>query len=295
MLQIAIIKPNAFGFEKMSYDDICGQTLENTLKQFIDIITIDNSTNELLLKNIIENIEKPTDDTIRSYKCFETSTSSAYLMYISGESISNNETNTNNIARFLSEKHEPVIGKCVVLNTSTSTNIDIKYDDVIKIIRNRLIHKVITLSHSGEIIETNYTTNPIENTQLKSDNCRCYQIEFLNKILCVFMEMSPMENSINKYATLLCRKMKVAGDVVISILTKYPTLEIMDIDSELIKKILCVRSNVSSSELDKISEDVIRGNFYNILEQYASKYNNAINENIPDDVLGGQTMNSTLQ
>lgn len=297
MLQIALIKPNTFMFENMSYNDISGNILETTLREFIEIINIDSSSNDEILKNIVEHVGLTTDETRQTYKCYETPTNCVYLMYVSTDEETfkaDKSNNTNCLARFLSENHEPVLGNCILLNTSITSNCDITFDDILRIVRSRVIHKAIILSPDGSIKETLYNTNPLENTHLKMENCRCFQVEFFNKVLCVFIEQEPFNKSTNKYATILCKRLRIHGDVVIGILTKYPATEIMDIDQNLFKKILCVRSNTSSKDVEGFSEEVLKGNFYSVLEKCVSKYGNSINDNIPDDVLNGQTMNSTL-
>lgn len=297
MLQIAVIKPNSFMFENMTYNDISGNALAIALQNLIEIVKIDSSSNDEILKNIVDNVGQSTDETRRTYKCYETPTNSVYLMYVSSdeETFKAEKTkHSNSLARFLSENHEPVMGKCVILNTSITENCDITFDYVLKIVRSRVIHKAITVSPSGSVTESLYNVNPIENTSFKEDNCRCFQVEFFNKVLCVFMERIPSNGSINKYATILCKKLRIHGDVVIGILTKYPATEIMDIDQDLFRKILCVRSNTSSKDVEGFSEEVLKGNFYNVLEKYVCQFNNIINENVPDDVMNGQSMNSTL-
>lgn len=297
MLQIAVIKPNTFMFENMSYNDISGNMLETTLHKFIEIVKIDSSSNDEILKNIVEHVGLTTDETRRTYKCYESPTNCVYLMYVSSDEETfkvEKSKNANSLARFLSENHEPVMGNCVILNTSITSNCDITFDDVLRIVRSRIIHKAITLSPNGSIKESLYNMNPIENTSLKEENCRCFQVEFFNKVLCVFIEPVPSIGGINKYATILCKKLRIHGDVVIGILTKYPATEIIDIDQDLFKKILCARSNTSSKDVEGFSEEVLKGNFYNVLEKCVCKYGNTINDNIPDDVMNGQSMNSTL-
>jgi hypothetical protein len=300
MLQIAVIKPNTFTFENMSYDDVSGNPLAKTLREFVEIVKINSSSNDDILKNIVDNVGQLTDEARRTYKCHETPTNCFYLMYVSTDEETfkaEKSKNANGLAHLLSENHEPVLGKCVILNTSiapNTTNCDITYEDVLMIVRSRVIHKAITVSPNGSIVESLYNMNPIENTHLKEENCRCYHIDFFNKVLCVFIEKVPSKGSINEHATIICKKLKVYGDVVIGILTKYPAREIMDIDKNLFGKILCVRSNTSSKDADGFSEEVLQGNFYSVLEKYVRKYENSVNESIPDDVMNGPSMNSTF-
>lgn len=295
MLQIAVIKPNKITFENITFDDVKSSKFVELLKPAIDIVNIDASSNDETMKNMIPYIGASADETRRTYKCYENKTQSVYLIYVASDEQSLELPETNRIGRFLSEGHEPVVGSCVILNTDVSKNCDITFDNVIEIFRSRLVHTAIVLHTDGTISETEFNRLPIERTHMNENNCRCYQLEFLNKILCVFIEPVPQNGSVNKMATILCKRARIHGDIIVGMLTKYPTVEVIDIDADVFRKILCVRSNTSSTANDKFSEEALHNNFYNILDKYAHDFNNTVIETIPDDVMHGPAMNATLQ
>jgi hypothetical protein len=298
MLQIAVIKPNAFTFDGITFDDIANNKFLEMLKPFVEIVKVDASTNDELLKNMVQYIGVSPDEIRRTHKCFESKTKCAYLMYVATDettlSSSEQSHNANNLGRFLSEGHEPVLGSCVILNTKITTNCDITFDGVAEIIRARVFHTAVMISPDGSIKKITFNRLPIEGTHLTENNSRCVQIDFLNKVLCVFLEYVPSDHRVNKIATILCKKMRIHGDVVIGMLTKYPSVEVIDVEPDTLKKILCIRSNLSSKNSEELSEEAMKSNFFSVLEKYAKQFDNVVNEIIPDDVLNGPSMNSTL-
>lgn len=292
MIEVAIIKPNNFSFDEVSYEKLIDGTFNEFIGHYITIEKIESSSEEILMANIIRLISRSNDEVGRAYKCFESPNGCTYTFYVANTK--NEEEGLNRIGSFLSERHEPVIGTCVLMNVTDTQNCDISKGHVFDIIRSRFIHKAIVITPNNEITETQYIKVPTENTHLMENSSRCYQVDFLNKIFCVFIEYSPEDNRFNKYATILCRRLKVHGDVVVAMLTKLPSTEVVDIRPDTFKKILCARSNMTTADSDKLAEEAIRNNFYSVLEKAYGKFNGTIIEGLPDDILNGQTLNSTL-
>lgn len=290
LLCVALIKPNEFSMEKLTYDDINNYAFLETIKKYVEIVKIKSDNDNETMQYIISILDNKIDSVCSTYKCYESATHAAYHMYFPTTEQSANNT----LGRFISENHEYIIGNSIILYTAKEKNCDITYSDVTQIIRSKVIHNAVYITHNGEITNNTYVNIPIDGTNLTTETCRCIQIEFLNKVLCVFIEKCPQYEKLNEKATILCKNLKIHGDVVVSCITSYPCMEITDIDVTTFDKILCVRSNISQKELTNISDEVIRNNFYDILEKYANKYNGEICNNIPDDVLYGRTLNSTL-
>jgi len=297
MLKIAQIKPNSCSFENMTYDEMETDSLQKKINDLVNFVQISAESSDNILKNIIDILNVKNDTAIVSHKCFETNTNSFFMLYTSSEKT--DEPNSNMLARFLSENHEPVAGNCVIINTkiSPSENCDMNMSELLQIIKSKFIHHAVTITTDDQIVESIFYDNPLENTQLNPDCCRCVQTDIFGATICVFLEHYPIKKSINKFATLLCKKMQIQGDVVVSILLhkkNSSTVDIFDINQDLCKKILCVRSHATTSDNTDISEEVLNGHFYNVIDKYAKKYNDTICETIPDDVINGQTMNSSL-
>lgn len=299
MIQIAAIRPNNFNFENTTYDDIKTSKLNDILRPYIDILKVEYNAENELLQNISQLFECTETNICRTNKCYEDHIHDVYLMYIADdENIINNDKfkcDVNHLGRFMSEKHEPVLGRCILLNTRGSTNCDITFDMVIEIIRSKIFHRGIMVSPSGEIRETCFIQNPIENTHFTEKNSRCIHIEFLDRIICVFLECIPLTDKYNKLATILCKQFRIHGDIIVGLVMKYPAIEVIDIDMDMFNKILCIRSNTSTRDVDGFNGEPNKQNFYYVLDQYSQKFDNIINENIPDDVFNVPSMNVTLR
>jgi hypothetical protein len=291
MISIAVISNLHFSFDTISYDDIKSSKFSQFLMPYIRIIDIPNEQNKM--EHIIPYIGGKDANIHRSYKCFEKIEYSTYLLYATIEN-NNRAEEINAIGKFLSERHEEVSGNCVLINSTEEDIIPITYDQVVDIIRSRIIHKAILVSPSDEIREITYISLPIENSPLQMENCRCVQIQFLTKVLCIFIEHIPYDDKMNKLATLICKKMKIHGNVVISMFDNYPSVEVIDLTKDTFNKILCVQSNTSIASENKLTDEAIQTSFFSVLQKYVEKYDKKICENIPPDVFNGPTMNTTL-
>jgi len=291
MVKISIIKPNNFQFESLTYDDITTDKFANIIQENIEIKEIDSTSNETMMKDIIEYLNFDPDTLCRTHKCYEIPNFTFYLLYVAA----NNDKDSNNVfGRYISENHEPIIGNCIMLKTSQNVNHDITIKDITTIFRSRFYHKAVMVTPNNEMKEIEYFNNPIERTNMTEKNARCLHIEFLNRILCVFLEFEPTIDYYNQYATILCKRLKVHGNVVVSMMINYPSHEIIDLTPEILKNILVVRSNTSSDNVAGLSNEVMENNFYDVLKKYIQKYDNKINDGIPNDVINNVTLNSTL-
>jgi hypothetical protein len=291
MVKIAIIKENNVDFSLLTYEDIIGQQFELLIKENVEIQEIDNTNNETMMKNIIHYLNFDPEKICRTYKFHENENYIFYILYIA---IEKDDECNNILGRYITENHEPITGNCILLKTSKNENYDITFEDIKFIFCSRFYHKAVIITPSNEIKETTYFLNPIENTEMTENNCRCMHIEFLNRIICVFLELRPSNDKFNKYGTLLCKRLKVHGNIIVSLMINYPAQEIIDITPELFKKILVVRSNTSTDDVSGLSNEVLETTFYDVLKKYNDKFKYQINETIPDDVINNVSLNSTL-
>jgi hypothetical protein len=288
-VKIAIIKRNNCTFNALTFDDIKSDKFETHLNEYIDITEIDIIDEKQLLNRIVEKIGYQQNNPYKSYKCFESNEKMLFHVYLG---IENGGDNT--LGQFLSEFHEPVICNSVMLRYDNVKLCDISFNDIVTAFRMRLIHKAIIIKTDDQIENIEYHDIPIENTNLTENSCRCIQIDFMNKVLCLFVEPTPSGNEINKHASILYKRLKIHGDIVVSMMTKFPSTELDDIDDVTIRKIICICSNMSLSDIEKYFDSSVQGNFYDVINVISSKYENQICENIPDDILKMPTLNSTL-
>lgn len=290
MFTVARIKPANFSFTELPYDVIDKQ-LNVLLKDYIEIINI-SAQQETTMQDILKYLDLPENSTCNTYKCYESDDKIMYLLYCI-----DNSNPVNYIGRFLAERHEEVYGNCIVLQTindinGTIKNCDISLHDVVDVIRSRFIHRSVLIFPNGDMQEQDFTSTPLDNTSFDENNCRCIHVEFLNKILCMFIQQQPSIDIINPYATIIGKKNKIHGAVIITLLAQPPSIEVLDLTVVLMKKILCALSDYNISR-DLTNKDTCE-NFYVNLERRVQKMDNNINTTIPDDVLNSPPMNSTL-
>ena len=291
MVKIAVIKKNNFEFDSLTYDDITTDKFSKIIKENIILQEIDATTNDTIMKEIIDNLNFDPDKVCRTHKFYEIPEFSFYLLYVNATT---EQENDNTFGRYISQNHEPINGNCVILKSNKTAIHDISYNEITTIFRSRFYHKAVLISPSNEMKEVVYFNNPIENTNMTEQKSRCIHIEFLNRILCVFLEFEPSIDYYNYYATILCKRLKVHGVVVVSMMINYPSQEIIDLTPEILKNILVVRSNTSTDNVAGLSNEVMEDNFFDVLKKYTEKYEHRINDGIPDDVKNNVTLNSTL-
>lgn len=286
-IKIAVIKPNTVSFEKFSDDEMKNIIFDNAIIPHINLMEISNDTEENTMQQIFQLLDPKTgNETLRSHKCYENKSNSFYSMYIT------DTESDNSLGRLVSYGHEFVKGNCIILKIDKKTNVDITINDVIELFRCKFVHTAIIMTPNS-IEETKYIKFPIENTKLTDLSCRCIQIDFLGKILCVFIETNPVK-TLNKNATILCRSRRVNGTIIVSMLTKIPSLETANLDIETFNDILCIKSNTSNDELTKMTEYALQNNFYQVVKLMTNKSGCSINDMIPDDVLNSLSLNETL-
>lgn len=291
MLNIIVIKKNNSSFDELTYDDIMGSKLTENLKTIVNVILIKNNTQDIMLENIVNEINCPSETNYKTYKCFETKDTIFYHTYVQDDDKSDGN---NFIGRLISDRHEPVNGNSVLWCIKKQIVCDADFGDFVDIIRSKFIHKCLSIDTEGNKKKIIYHENPIENSGWKDESCVCVHVEFLNKFLCVFMERKPLDHKINKLATILCKKMGIYGNVVVSMLNSYPSVECTDLDEGTLNKIMCVLTHTSTMDLSGIVDQLVHNNFNDILDRLSRKYDNQIDDNIPDDVLNGQSYNSAL-
>jgi hypothetical protein len=327
---IAKIKPNNISFETIDDANMTHNNLPSYLAPYIEFVSISND-NEKFMEDIARLIID-TDDTntgpitIQSYKCHESFDSMIYLVTVLNPPKSSSELEKqqqNMLCRYINECFSEVYGNCILFKLTCSSKVpraveqvtntqiqqpaqqptdiigtmsDITIRNIIDIYLSKLVHTAVMITPNNSISTISFSRIPIENSPIIEANCRCVNIEFLGKTIVMFMELNPTDDNINTYATIIGKKQKIMGNVVIALMSQVNTFENCNLDNELMHKILVVMSNHSiSRELDLNDEfDPNKLNFYRLLDERYKKCSGDICENIPSDVLNGYTYNSTL-
>lgn len=310
MLTFALLKNSVLSFESLTINEIRSHKFKQFLLPFVDIIQIESDDMTILMKEIVDKLKLSPTDTCDCYKCFETHNELYHLIY-STTSVVGNE---NILGRFLSRDHTNIFGECALIKTTinndcTTTPSNITIDDVATLFAIKLVHKSLLIGND-KMEEYYFIKSPLDQIDRFNDNdCKYVKIEFLGKILMLFIKSTPTEGYINRKATILYKKYKIIGDVVIALMTVDPVLEYHDVDADLFKKIMAVMSDCSFSrnitdieDVDGVCDtntNIIKTtNFYKILNDRFIKYGKNTTDDfidiIPDDVLNGPTLNSTL-
>lgn len=308
---IAKIKPNSISFDNIDDTYMTNTNLTKYLAPYIEFESVSDD-NEKFMEDIAKLIIDPdtvvtTDPiTIQSYKCYESLDCMIYLVTTNLEG----QLKQNMLCRYVNECFNEVYGNCILFKltypvasaqpTKSSDSIEVMSDimirDIVDIYLSKLVHTAIMITPNNSISTIEFTRLPIENSPIIEANCRCVNIEFLGKTIVIFMELSPTDDRINTYATIIGKKQKIMGNVVIALMSQVNTFENCNLNDELMHKILVVMSNHSiSRELDLNDNfDPNKLNFYRLLDEHFKKCSGNICENIPPDVLAGYTYNSTL-
>lgn len=306
---IAKIKPNSISFDNIDDADMTSEKLMSLLSQYIEFVTVSDDNEKFMediAKLIIDTNARDDPVTIQSYKCYE---SLDHMIHLVTNDLEGQQQ--NKLCRYINECFSEVYGNCILfkLACTSATSVqtqqqgntvelltDITMRDIIDIYLSKLTHTAIMITPNNSISTISFSRIPIENSPIIEANCRCINIEFLGKTIVVFMELNPTDDRINTYATIIGKKQKIMGNVVVALMSQVNTFENCNLDDELMHKILVVISNHSMSrELDLNDEfDPNKLNFYKLLDERYKKCSGNICENIPPDVLAGYTYNSTL-
>lgn len=304
MPTLALIKPNNISFVGLTVGEITSPTFESILAQYVEIVSVNTNDMQLVMQHIVNHIKLTSDEVGDSYKCYETYNAEYHLIYrLDSKNVLLPE---NTFGRFLSRDHCDVRGFCILIKSKINDdgsllpdNIDLH--DVRIIMTAKLVHKSM-LIRENEITEFNFIKSPVEQIEkLNSENCKYVTIEYLGKTILMFMEHEPTDKYINRMATIMYKKYKIIGDVVIALLSTDPT-EFQDIDIHMFTRLMAVMSDSTFgrdiSDTEIITAPQHTTNFYKILNDRYAKYRKSHSDNfvdiIPDDIINGPTMNSTL-
>jgi hypothetical protein len=289
MINIAVLKSNDINLNNITYDELNNGALEKILRDNITFNNIRTVEDDMLI-DIITNISPNVSERIVTNKCYEGTSNNIYALYAM-----NDKNPKNNLGRLVSIGHEEFNGNCVLINTNIISamemkNCDITYDDIFNMFKSFINHKAIMIEPDDDIENIKiimYNNHPIENSNFTNDNCKSYDIDFGDNSLCVFMsnDVDVKTHKLNKLATILCKKYRIYGTVVVSLYSRMPHIKMIDLDKELFHNILKVKSN--SREHPGINDE--NTNFHKSVEYMAGEKN--IIYNIPDDILCGPIMN----
>lgn len=294
---VATIIPNNITFETMPDDDITEKNLTNIISKLISFVSVPDNATEMF-QAIGELIDPPDLDDMRitTAKCYETYDNMLFMM-----SCNYSARQDNKICRYMSIGYKQVYGSSVFVTTSYDKTGKITYTDttiknIVNMLMAKMKHQAILITPDNHIQTLTFSRLPIENTTLTETNSRSIPIEFLGRNVVMFMEMTPTDDRFNLYATILGKKQRIHGDVVISMVSQYPMMETLHLSVDLFQKILVVMSHHDISRTLKQDDnaDPNSNNFYRFLEERFASCDKHLNTTIPDDVMRSQTYNSTL-
>jgi hypothetical protein len=294
---VATIIPNDITFENMIDDDITNEKLTHLVSKLVTLIHVPDESTEMF-QAIGELIDPPDLDDVRicTAKCYESYDNMLFMM-----SCNYTGRQENKLCRYMNVGYKQVYGTSVFATIGYDKSGKIMYTnttirDIVNMLLAKMRHQAILITPDNHIQTLTFARLPIENTTLTETNSRSVPIEFLGRNIVMFMEMIPTDDRFNLYATILGKKQRVHGDVVISMVSQHPMMETLSLGEELFQKILVVMSHHDLCRTLKYDDnaDPNTNNFYRFLEERYSSCDKQINTTVPDDVMRSQSYNSTL-
>jgi hypothetical protein len=288
MINIGLIKHNKLSLDNLTCKHRTKTNIKNIIKPLIEIKEV-QPDGKLIGSEIVKALEADPKNVIESYLCLEEDGIVYYCFYcLTFELI-----NENILASYLSKNNESVYGNIVILKIDyiNNVNISISENEIFRLFKKRIVHNSVIIKPDNSIIKHKYIINPLINSTLTNKICPYDKITFLNGELQLYFEAIPSNDNLNSYATIIEKKLKIHGDVIITF-NRYYEGEIyyIDINEDLFKKIMLIMSN-SNKSICGIEED--DRYFYNVLNKKLINLAE-INMNIPDDILNKPTLNSTI-
>lgn len=286
MLKIVVLRTNDITLDNYTYDELNGDAFAKILMQYCQIVSIDTSDEDNMLREIIMHIDPQVSQNIITHKCCEIHDYNVYITYALGDTAP-----ANKLAILASQNHEPVFGNCVFLMSDTQKKCDVTFEHIVRMFNSFIFHDAVCVSPGDNIDHIGvikYNSIPIERSELTRENSKYYVIDIADNSIGVFMENDPeiSDDNLNRLATVLCKKYCVYGKIIVGLYTRTPELKMIDMDCATFTNIINL---ISNSMTTSIEPNDVNSNFYRNIEQLA-KYNE-INFNIPDDILCGPSMN----
>lgn len=214
---IACINENKFVFNDELYlKDV--NKLKNDIIQNIELIEADAET---MMEIVVDKIglSKEKDLIGDTMVCFENSNYINQLCFqqMDKEKIEKNKDHVNNLATYLINNEQIVIGNAVFISSSVTDsglccNRSTSLDELVKTLYKKFVHKGIILSTNGNIDEYIYQKDPLQD--YNADEYQSIEIPISKFNLIAYFKKSTDEE-INKKATRLIGHQKVHGDILI--------------------------------------------------------------------------------
>lgn len=281
--QVAIINPNKLVLDaKNLKDSLTEELIKTEIAPYITFKT--TSIKEMM--NIVYDTIKLTDKLMGNTSlCYEDSEYIYQLCHLSPKDNKKveDESIANGISSYLVQGRFIIYGSSVLIrsritNNNTCATDTIELDKIATLIYNKLIHKAIKISVTGEISEYTFYDDPLEDcTKDVITNSRYVEVPLLKFNLLMFMDLNPELDNINKKATRLIGHSRVHGNVYIA--SKSTEHEYIDIDINLFNKLHKIASESELTEDEK--EDITVDNIPIIKNRHVildSRYNSFENK-----------------
>jgi hypothetical protein len=255
-------------FARLTHDNI-----ENDIEDYIEIKSIEQST----LMDEITTILNTPDAVAHTMRCYEDNEYIYELCYHSY--IDNTKKSTiNNIASHLTKFTDKVVGNAIILKSKINYNktcelVDISLNDIVDIYKKIFVHTGVIVMPNGTIDEYNYIFNPID--LIKPDqmnNIRFYELKIFNRVIQLFIEVNPSDNTLNEYASILYNKSLINGKVIFGMRYTFDDVrmtetEYCDLTKDILKKIVYYASdnvNFSDSTSDQDINSITNSNTHQV-------------------------------
>jgi len=195
----------------------------------------------------------------------------------------------NNIASYLIKGDKQIYGPVIVLRSEITDNNTCKESDMTidllhNILNSKFIHKGIRLGYNKDITEFTFKNYPLEDMEEELiNNYKWLEVPLFKFNLLMYIQIEPINNVINGYATRIVGDKVIYGDVII--VSKSTEYEYIDLDIDIFKKLLKICGGSLDSrnikDIDKEGECIdglpIVTNRYRIVNMIFNKYKKICN------------------
>lgn len=285
-ISIAIIRPNKITYSTMdmTHSRFTKEKLLEDLEDYVEIVNVDGLEN--MMEKIVEVLKLTPDITAHTTTCKEDNNYIYQMCHLIDESKTYQQ---NNICIRLANSLYRVIGDVVlmkskVLSDGKTVPCNITEDDVVELYQECLIKKCVRILPDGTVDDVSYIFNPIDwLSPDKLANIRFHEVDFSDKVMMFFVELTPENNTVNTKASILYGK-QIFGNVVVAMRQKqedikHTEFEYYSLDNKTMNKIVSVMSvpnDILKIQTPETKSNQIVNNFHTILEKkyslYKSKY-----------------------
>lgn len=268
--RIGIIEPNTFSINDYSIQNFNFESLKEQVETYVQFKEIEE--NDELIKLIIETINLPSNVhgyTTRIYHNEEYVYEMCHLIH---DKIFNRDDSNNNLATLLI-KTDKISGFAVIVKTKIISNgkyipDKLELNELVNIVRTKIVHKGVVVGKN--VSEYEFIFSPIEMlSESEVKNLRTVEIFYLNCIICLFIEVEPSINEINKKITMITTDKIIKGRVFMVLKNKDKT-EYYNLDKKLFNKIIAIMSDNSYNS--NVMNEEIEDDFYYVINERYKKF-----------------------